>query len=356
MSGGDKTASGQITQNRNQIQQTGGRLDQNAQGASDAYGLLAQQRRAQSDQAYAPALNGGGGYNAQQEADIRDQAGLQGLRTGEPDLQSNYLTDQEQGGIRGDQSGIRGALGDVRGAIDPASVQSFTDRTRLTQQQQDAMATSAARDQSLEGRSVMANNVERAQGAGLDPLGVASYAGRANQQSQINAANAAAAARVQANEIAAQWEQGILGANQQLSGQRARAASEELGSETGMENAASQRNAGIAANRQGVNQSNQATRFNQGQYIEGQGAARAAGVADTQLAAQQKARDYLTDQGSQMTGAQLAEQGIQSGVYGTETGGLNESTNTQVKADQKPAWWQSLLSAGSQVAAGSKYV
>ncbi len=353
MSGGDSKANQQIQDNRNQITSQGRVLDANAQRNADAYQTLAAQRMQQADAAYAPALNGGGGYTDEQKQAILDKGGLEGLRTSDPALQSNFLTDQERSGILGDQGGIRHALGDVNAAVDPASVASFTDRTRLTQAQQDAMATSAARDQSTEAKAAMAHNVEAAQSAGMDPLGVASYAGRTNAQGQINAANAAAAARVQANQIAAQRETGILDANQTLAAQRAQAANTQLNSETGMEGAASARSAGLAANRQGVSQANQATQFNQGQYIEGQNSGRAAGVADTQRADQREGRDYLSHQIDLTTGAGLAQQGLQGNIYGTETSGLNQSTNSQIEADKKPAWWQSLLSAGSQVGAAA---
>lgn len=353
MGGGDKTASTQIAQNRAQINQTGNTLNQNAQGAADAYGALAQRRVAQADDAYAPLLAGQGGYTPEQIAAIQNKEALESLRTSPDALKSNYLTDTEQGSIMGDQSGIRRSLGDVNAAVDPASVADFEARTRLTPEQQQAMATSAARDQSLEARSTMDHNIEAARSAGMDPLGIASYASRSNRQAQIDAANAAASARVAAGQEAAGREQNILGAHQTLAQQRAAAANTQLTSETGMENAASQRAAAIAGNRQTTNQSNQGTQYSQGQYIEGQNAGRAAGVADTNLAASKEGRDYLTSQGAQNIGAGLAEQGIQNQVYGTQTGGEVASTNSQIEADKKPAWWQSLLSAGAQVGAAA---
>lgn len=351
MGGGDRKADAQITENRGYIYGQGGELSENASQNEAAYRELVARRINQADAAYEPALSGGGGYTNEQANAIRDKEGLEGLRTDDAALQSNYLTDQEQQGIRGDQSGVRAGLDQVNGAVDPASVADYTNRVRLTPEMQQLMAISSARDSAVQSQAAISANREAAMGAGMDPLGIASYSDRANQRAQIASANAATAGRVQANEIGADREGKILTATQNLQQQRERAAGTNLNAQQTMEANASTRNAGIAQNRQTTNVGNQNTKYTQGQYIEGQGAAREAGIADTQRADQKEGRDYLVGQIGGNTAAALTEEGIAAGLYGTTSGAANQSTSTQVEANKKPGWFDKLLSAGTSVGA-----
>lgn len=402
MGGGPSaTAQNQINQNRDYTFGTGGALADRTQNLGDAYGTLASQRRQIADTAYSPILAGQGGYSPSQAASIQDPQGLNALKTsgtelqgnflndteqqqirGNPnagqtsdaDLQSNYLTPDEESGITGDQSGINSGLSDIK-----QNVNDYASQIRMTPEQQQQMVTSAARSQAGVDQSAAQANVERARSAGLDPLGVASYSGRANQQSQINQANAASAARVAADQerVAREGQiEGVaqgantqnLGAQQQMeSNASTRAAGlAQNRQQTGEANqgtkyaqgqtadkTASDRATTLATNRQATNVGNQNTQFTQGQYVEGQGAQRAQTVADAQRTDQAEARKYYGDDANSAQNAALTEEGLNSGIFATTGSLANGSTNTQVQGDSRPPWWQSVLSAGAQVGAAA---
>ncbi len=367
--GGSNKGQQMAQQDQTYALQQGGALQANNQATADHYNQLGQGYSQQADQAYKD-LAANPGYTPDQISQIEDQAGLSGLKTSDPALQSNfltpdeqqasYLTSGEQSGIMGDQSGINAGEAGVNAAVDPQSVADFTARTRLTPEQKQAMITAGARDATTVDQSAMEHNREQALASGMDPLGVAGYTSSADRASRIDEANAAANARVTADQVGAQREQGILGAEQNLQQQRANAAGIDLQTEQAKEANASQRTAGIAANRQstnqtlatnrqGVNQANQATQYNQGQYVEGQTAGRAAGVADTARTDQQAGRNYLTGQEQTDINAAGQAEKTTAALFGATNTGANAATANQVQAQNKPAWWQSLLSAGAQV-------
>lgn len=348
---GSNKGSQMAQQQFNTANQQGTQLQNVNQALANQYNNQAQNYLQQADATYAPALAGGGGYTPAQIAQIEDQSGLAALPTAASTLETNYLTPQEQESILGNQSGINSGIGQVNASVAPlvGDTSTFTQNTRLTPAMQQQMVTAGARDAAAVDQSQIQHNNEAMMESGMDPSGMAGASMQANRQADIDEANAAANARVTASQVAAQREQGILGAEQGLSQAQMNAADTNLQAQQSMEANASQRAAGVAANRQGTNQANQATQFNQGQYVEGQGAGRAAGVADTQLQQQQNARNYLTGAAGLTSGAGLTAGGQTIGAFTGENTGANAATANQVQAQNKPAWWQSLLSAGAQV-------
>lgn len=361
MGGGGATSkqNNQIEQDRNYATTQGGNMSAAANDWGNAYGALAEARRQQGDAAYSKIASGGGGYSMDAKNAITDPEGLQALKTDTsvgsttPDeYGSNYYTEGEKQGIMGDQSGVNKVEGNIG-----QNVQDYTSQVRMTPEQEQAFTTAAARSQANVDQGAAQANVERARSAGLDPLGVASYTARNNRQSQINQANAASQARVQADQERVARENAIEGVAQGANTQ-------QLGTEQTKEANASNRAGAVANNRQTVNYTNQNQRFNQAQqaqqqgfnqgaYVEGQGAQRAQTVADAQRSDEQQYRQWLANQQGGAMSQQLGEQGIGSGIYSTEGNQLGQSANTQVEADKRPAWWQSALSAGAQVAAAA---
>lgn len=392
--GATKAENDQINQNRSYIYGKGGQLDQQAQDRGNAYFDQAQQKTQQADQAYAPLINGQGGYTSDQAAAIENQPGLDDLRltggevagmTGNPnagttsgeDLSRNYLTADDAAAIRGDQSGIRSGLGQVNAAVDPNSVADYTARTRLSQGQQDQIATDAARSATNVNHAAMDANTEHARAAGMDPLGVAGYAQQADRRSQQAAADAASHARVEAMQVAAGREDNILGANQTLAAQRASAANANLGAEQGMEKNASDRAAMTALNRQQTAEGNQSTVYGQaqqnnqnattaatnvvnhrqgiGQYIDTNQSGRATTVANQNQGQAAEGRQYLQNQIGGNNAASQTEQGIQSGIYGTTIGGATQNNQNQINANNRTSGFNQFLNAASGMAqAGAK--
>lgn len=272
----------QINQNRSYIYGQGSKLDQQAQDRGNAYYDQGQQKTQQADQAYTPLINGQGGYTPEQAAAIENKQGLSQAAltpqqaqamtgnawagiTSPDELTGNYLTAGDAAAIHGDQSGIKSGLDQVNAAVDPNSVDIFTQNTRLTPQMQDQIATDAARSATNVDHASMDANAERARSAGMDPLGVAGYTQRADRMAQQDAANSASSARVNAMQVAAGRENNILGANQTLAAQKANAANTNLGAQQKMEQNLSDRAQSMALNRQQTAEGNQATDFNQQQ-------------------------------------------------------------------------------------------
>lgn len=390
--GATPQAQAQINQNRNLIYSQGDNLNQQAQDRSSNYQTEANNYTNQADQANAPLIAGQGGYTAPQAAAIQNQSGLDslqltsdeqnaikgnptaGMTTGDQ-LSSNYLDAGEAQSIAGDQSGINAGLGQVNAAVDPNSVSTFTDNTRLTPQMQDQMAADASRSATNVDRATEDANSEAARASGADPLGVAGYTSQANRASQQDAALAASNARVTASNTAAAREQNILGANQTLDQQKAAAAATNLGAQQQMEANSSARAQSMALNRQTTGEQNQATAYGQaqtanttatqqaaalasdrqaqGQYIDTATSGRATTVANQEQAQAAEGRQYLSNQIGGTTGAAQTEQGIQSGVYGTQTGAADNSTNTQVTASNRPSGFNQFLTAAGQAAGGA---
>jgi len=388
-SGATNQGQDQINQNRNLIYGQGSTLNQNAQDRSNAYYDKAQGYNNQADQAYAPLVNGQGGYTPDQAGKILNQGGLNGLpltdqektaMTGDPnagrqteqDLNKNYLDAAEAQSIKGDQSGIQAGLGQVNDAVDPASVATFTQNTRLTPQMQDQIATEGARSATNVDHAAMDSNMEAARASGADPLGMAGYTDRANRHAQQDAANAASSARVNAMQVAAGREGNILGANQTLAAQKAQAAGTNLSAQQQMEQNMSDRAKFGATNRQQTLASNQATLYGQAQNADQVAASRATGIAqnrqgqgqyidtatsgrETNIANENQnqaseGRNYLTNQVGGNNASAQTEQGIQSGVYGTQTGAADQNNANQINADKRQSGFSNLLSAAGQAA------
>ncbi|MDP9114646.1 MAG: tail fiber domain-containing protein [Acidobacteriota bacterium] len=390
--GATSTEQNQLNQNKNYIYGQGSTLNQQAQDRSNTAYDQSQNYTAQADQAYAPLVAGQGGYTADQASAIQDKSGLDslqltpqeqasiagnptaGMTTGDQ-LSSNYLDQGEAESIKGDQSGINAGLGQVNAAVDPTSVATYTQNTRLTPEMQDQMATDASRSATNVDRATEDANAEKARASGADPLGVAGYTAQADRAAQQDAAIAASNARVNASNTAASRETNILGANQTLDQQKAAAANTNLSAQQQMEANQSSRAQSMALNRQQTGESNQATAYNQaqtadqtassraagiaqnrqstGQYVDTANSGRATTVANQEQGQAAEGRQYLSNQIGGTTGAAETQQGIQSGVYGTTTGAATQNTSNQVNADKRQSGFNQFLTAAGEAAQGA---
>lgn len=376
------------------------------------------------DASYMDLLNGQGGYTPGERDTIIGADRLDQMQLTPDQQDAAYLSTGEQQGIAGDpnnrgtyfhpgddlsatygeqnrargiaNSGVQGSVGfatQAKQIADPSKLvqsQDFVDRYRMTPEQVQAAATSAARDSTAVDQAAMERAREAGTAAGMDPLGMASYLNRANRSSQQDAARSAAAARVAAQNQQAQRElaietnrqgaQGVatgtqLGAlnsgydairdatTQQLKdeelGNSAAQQQRQFNTNTGTQIAGAQEDQRtgaaktIATNRQGVNLQNRNDVYDRSKYADTQLAGRTAGVADTRLAEQQKARDYVTGQVSGEQGQQQQDANRQIAGYGATAGGVQANLGLQYQNDNKPKWYDKLLSAGAQVAAGA---
>src|SRR5437868_3800024 len=107
------------------------------------------------------------------------------------DLSVTYGEQNRARGIAG--QGVQGSMAYAQQAKDIADpsklVQSgdFVDRYRMTPEQVQAAATSAARDSTAVDQAAMERATEAGRASGMDPLGMAAYLGRANRSSQQDA-------------------------------------------------------------------------------------------------------------------------------------------------------------------------
>lgn len=241
--------------------------------------------RDQSDAAYGNLLNGGAGYNANEQSGILGQEGLDSLQQTDQEAQDSYLTGDEQSGIAGDpnraeqffrpnelerrdlensqnrRATYQGMQGDLNAAVDPSrlrasegfqgSLDSAVDGTessidsalsdpnasvsgdflndyRMSDQEQQDIETSAGITAGNRIRGAADASDRAARAAGMNPAGVAVTRQRFEKMAGGEAADANTKARVQASEAAAErmrrGEDMRVGYGQSLAGMKSGAA------------------------------------------------------------------------------------------------------------------------------------
>ncbi len=141
-----------------------------------------------------------------------------------------------------------------------------------------------------------------------------------------------------------------LGAEQNINAQQRQSQQFNTQAGTGIrmaqDQAATQRAAQMAQNRQGVNQYNQQTQYNQGLTANQLGSQRAAQVAGTRLGQQQFGIGVYGGLQGQKNANQQGAFGRQQQTFGTTAGAGNTATNYGLQANQYPSTQQKGISAG----------
>jgi hypothetical protein len=235
------------------------------------------------NETYDPLIGGRGGYNDSERAAIQG-GDLNGYRTSDDDLNSNYLSGQEGAAIQGNpadrmqyfnpdaengyqdtselrQRGAVDAMGnELNAAIDPGKLSLSADygrnaegalsgtegklnqdisrdhltqdptlasRYRMSDADVEGMATAAGTTTGNTLRSRMDAAGRAARGAGVDPLGIAALEHRTDMESAGEAGDAMTRARMQAKQEQAQREMNLenqrLGAEQGYAGMKSSA-------------------------------------------------------------------------------------------------------------------------------------
>ncbi len=406
--------------NRDYLYNTVGKAaDQAGQDANDqrTTGL---QYKQNADAAYDPLWNNQGGYDPNAKTQIIGADRLSSMQLTPDQQDSAYLTGDEQAGIEGDPSSREtyfkpqgdltatqgdyaksGAIADtgvsqgnaysdqINGIANPNALRQssdFASRYGMTDDQVNEAATAAARDSSAVDQAAMDRAREAGAASGMDPLGMASYAGRANRMAAQDAARAAATARVNAqqeqanrNLIIEQNRQGAektaedtgLGAaasgyaaksgattqklNTQNQGNQAATSQRQFNTSTGTglsaaeENQRTQAATTLAQNRQATNLQNRNDVYDRSKYADTNLASRNQTVADAQRADAKEGRTYLTGQETQAQSQQQQDANRQIAGYGGVSQGIQSNLGLQEQNDTKPSWWDKLLNAGTQV-------
>ncbi len=111
----------------------------------------------------------------------------------------------------------------------------------------------------------------------------------------------------------------------------------------GAEAAASGRAGAVAGNRQGTNQYNQGTGFQQGQYIYDRGSQANLGFANTQQTQEQAYRDYLARAQAQSSQNTQVGQQQQLGLYGAQNQGQQGATRNAITNYAVPGFGQTVF-------------
>lgn len=249
--------------NRNWVYEQGGRLTNDSLDRGATARQHGSYYNDYADQAYHPLLNNQGGYTEAERESIMREGQLNDARTGEEELNSRYLSPEEQAAtagnprtafdyfdpvtmeqayhasagwqrgavddmdqrmsdavpidqlltsddyyrnledsVRGAESGVRGAISRDRLAMDPT----LADRYRLTPEQQQRMVTGAGITVGTGYQSAIDQMERQGRAAGIDPLGVAAMRGRLERQSAADAGDAMTQARIKADAERARRE------------------------------------------------------------------------------------------------------------------------------------------------------
>ena len=242
-------------------------IDAGLRGRADDQGYLEQYYRNAANRAYAPILEGQGGYSASERDQIVRNQELQGLAYDPSMTQDLQLTGEEQAAIKGDpykatewfdpewndaivtdqgqfmRDAVNDTSGNLRGTIDPskltmdegvaegiaagvdqtgANVRGAIDRDKLalsqdfvknywmTPEQEQAIVSAAGRDVGSRTRAAVGDLEAAAAASGnASPLSISAARSRLENDSAANAADAMANARIAASRERADREAGI---------------------------------------------------------------------------------------------------------------------------------------------------
>jgi hypothetical protein len=119
---------------------------------------------------------------------------------------------------------------------------------------------------------------------------------------------------------------------------------------TGIERDTSDRAASVAGNRQATRRGNQTQRFSQGATRTGASSDMAQTVANARRDDAKEGRGYIREQQTQANANSQAGMNRQANIYATQ-GQLGQgATNTALRRDQAPKWWEKVMAAGAQAA------
>lgn len=170
------------------------------------------------------------------------------------------------------------------------------------------------------------------QNLGAAQLGAEQYLGNQRQQTEQYLGN---------SRIANQQELGAANVSNAQFG-----AATNLGAFQTADQQAAARAAGMATNRQGINQGNQAQNFGRGQFIYGNENANNTNFANTRLKGLENYRTYLGGQANQANQNVTIGNQQQAGVFGTQVGGVNQASGNAVANYRIPGAGISWLAKG----------
>lgn len=453
-----------INRDRNFIYGVGDQLRNNAGYRGDRANEQYRQYESLGKDAYLPFLEGGGGYREHEVNDIMGRDRLDDLQLRPDEVEGSYLSSDEYNRIAGSpwdraaffnpaedwglqvdsadrqrgvvdqygndatgainaddlrlsgtydqqmQGALQGGSSRVRGAIDPTRLRlsnDFVNRYRMSDDELQSRLDTAGMDSKVVNQAAMDRATMAARGAGMDPLGIASYVSRAARDGRIDAADNLTRERgralgeragrerdiegmrlgaegglsrstidaelaLQGRELSAAGDRERLrmGAEQGLADRRLDVASRRAGIASGTEQAINQQGRDVrqfntttgtnmatgierdsadrarwlAENRQGTQQRNTDQRFQRGSYRDQNLAGRTGATAGARRDDQQEARRWATGMTGMNNEREQAEYNRQNQLYQTQGALAAGSTQSQLQQDQRPKWWQSLLS------------
>lgn len=297
------------------------------------------------------------GYLAEDEAMIRNQAGLDEMRFTDEMARENFLREQEQKDIKGDPyAGLGYWEGDLakREAINPSKLglsQEYQTRFNFGPQDEQDMINQAGRTVGLAGTAAKEDLIRRAMAEGnTNALGLSAAQNRVQRTSDVGKADAMLNAKIAAKQlgldVTGRKEATRLGAEQDISNRQIGAAQFGAGLKGQGEAAASQRAQALGINRQDVNMKNQATALDRLKTIDERQSDRARLIADTARADQDKARADARNEGHFQHNLGQGEEARQVSAFGVGAQAPAASYNAAIRGSQVPSAWERIANAG----------